>query len=105
MTPNFSRLRHEEFNIITSKIVSLFPSEYPGTYYVPAVKKRDSKIGRPILAKGKLVDKCKNLLHSCADVIPRRRKRSLEEEQTVAPKFNLDELCGKQYTADHIQFI
>lgn len=90
----FSRLTHEQFNILTSKVVSLFPNEYPGTYYVPAVKKSESKSGRPVLAKGKLVDKCKNLLHSCADVIPRKRKSANNEELHTNKKLSLENLDG-----------
>ncbi|KAK4886435.1 hypothetical protein RN001_002706 [Aquatica leii] len=40
------RLSHEEYNIITAKIVSLFPSETSSTYYVPAIKKTNSHTGR-----------------------------------------------------------
>lgn len=83
-----SRLTHEQYNVLAAKIVGLFPSEYSGTYYVPAIRKAISKSGRPILAKGKLVDKCKNLLHNCADVIPSKRKRRGDSDD-VNPEVNL----------------
>ena len=58
----FSRLSHLEYNILTSKIIALFPNENPLTYYVAAIKKADSRTKKHIAAKGKLVDKIKNLL-------------------------------------------
>ncbi|CAH0559341.1 unnamed protein product [Brassicogethes aeneus] len=56
------RLTHENYNLITSKIITLFPRECASTYYVPAISKRHSISNRPIIAKGRLVDKCRNLL-------------------------------------------
>lgn len=70
-----SRLCHEDYNLLASKIVALFPTEVTATYYVPSIKKNESITGKPILAKGKLVDKCRNLLHCCNDVVPVMRKR------------------------------
>lgn len=86
----FSRLTHEQYNILTSKIINLFPTEFTGSYYVPAIRKCDSPTGRPVLAKGKLVDKCKNLIYACGSAIPKLRKRtdegSLEEVSKAANK-------------------
>lgn len=93
----YSRLAHQQYNIITSKIIALFPNECPGSFYVPAVRKCDSPIGRPILAKGKLVDKCKNLIQACGDAVPKQRKRKFDNKEThqaKSSKFDFDSLDG-----------
>ncbi|KAK9680854.1 hypothetical protein QE152_g38780 [Popillia japonica] len=71
------RLKHPEYNILTSKIISLFPNESASTYYVPAIRKADSTNRKHILARGKLVDKTKNLIFLSGE---RRRKSTPEEE-------------------------
>lgn len=68
-----SRLKHDEFNVIAAKIVTLFPKEALGTYYVEPIKKRDSLNGKSIPAKGKLVDKCRNILYKAGERITKRR--------------------------------
>jgi hypothetical protein len=53
--------------------------ECSSTYYIPAVPKNESLIGRPLMAKGKLVDKCKNMLYKSDDKhYVRKRKCSSE---------------------------
>lgn len=87
-----SRLKFEEYNIITSKIISLFPNETSFTYFVPAIKKSESNIGRPILAKGKLVNKVRNVLFISPDSVPCKRKKQSFEA--------VDEQNTKRYKAD-----
>lgn len=89
-----SRINHEEYNILTSKIIALFPTENAGTYYVPSVKKRDSISGKPVFAKGKLVDKIRNTLYKSGE-----RKRKLSEKEnndsiTSKRSENIHELQG-----------
>lgn len=72
----YSRLRHDEYNKIGAKIVDLFPKEALGTYYVPPIKKHDSLTGKSTLAKGKLVDKVRNLIHKCQEAVPKRKRKS-----------------------------
>lgn len=71
-------MTHEEYNIISAKIVSLFPTETVGTYFVRPVQKRDSLSGKSILAKGKLVDKVRNLLYMSGE----RKKKVVDETAT-----------------------
>jgi hypothetical protein len=41
--------------------------------------------GKPILARGRLVDKCRNLLHKCGDtVICRKRKLETKPATSVS---------------------
>ncbi|CAH0553157.1 unnamed protein product [Brassicogethes aeneus] len=61
------RLQHDHYNIITAKIISLFPGEHSQIYYVPAIKKKESILKKSVLAKGKLVDKVKNLLYKTGE--------------------------------------
>ncbi|XP_031351954.1 uncharacterized protein LOC116177194 [Photinus pyralis] len=70
-----NRLRHEEYNKITAKIITLFPTETMGIYYVPAVRKNASLTGKPTPARGKLVDKVKNMVFNFDEATPKRRKR------------------------------
>ncbi|CAH1176704.1 unnamed protein product [Phaedon cochleariae] len=67
------RLKHEDYNIITAKIITLFLTEATQTYYIPSVKKKDSFNRNSIAARGKLVDKARNLVHR-SGVSTRKRK-------------------------------
>lgn len=55
----------------------MFPTESIGTYYIPAIRKADSPCKRSVMAKGKLVDKVRNIVHKCEEATPRRKKRSV----------------------------
>lgn len=79
---NFSRLRKEEYNSLAAKIITLFPTEMVGTYYVPPMKKSSSPFGRPIMAKGKLVNQVKNIIFRSGDT----NKREHNEESCVVPQ-------------------
>ncbi|CAH0562887.1 unnamed protein product [Brassicogethes aeneus] len=75
------RLNHSDYNKLSAKIISLFSKESIGVYYVPAIRKADSPTGKSILARGKLVDKCRNLIHKCEEATPIRKKRKHSEEE------------------------
>ncbi|KAL4713684.1 hypothetical protein ACJJTC_004215 [Scirpophaga incertulas] len=66
------KIFYEDYNFIAAKIISLFPKESIGTYFTNPVTKRQSTSGRPIAARGKLVDKVRNLLYKYGE-----RKRAL----------------------------
>lgn len=68
------RLTHSDYNVLVAKIVTLFPMETVGTYYVPAISKKNSITNKPQVAKGRLVDKIRNLL---------RLSRAIQKEKTV----------------------
>ncbi|CAG9765739.1 unnamed protein product [Ceutorhynchus assimilis] len=53
--------------------------ECPSTYYIPAIPKRHSNVGKPILAKGRLVDKVRNLLHRSGEGSQLRKKKGAED--------------------------
>ncbi|KAG5900544.1 hypothetical protein JTB14_022851 [Gonioctena quinquepunctata] len=57
------RLKHEDYILITAKIITLCPTEATQTYYIPSVRKKDSFNQNSIAARGKLVDKARNLIH------------------------------------------
>lgn len=59
----------------------MFPKECLGTYYVPAVKKSESVSNKSILAKGKLVDKVRNLIHKCDEAQPKRKRFKQNEDE------------------------
>lgn len=62
-----------------AKILNLFPNECGNVYYQPG--RRDNNLA--IQAKGKLVDKMRNLLYMSPDkVYVRKRKLEMENLQT-----------------------
>lgn len=95
---------------MTAKIISTFPKENASTYFVSPIKKRDSLNGRPSYARGKLVDKVKNILYksgerkrqnpSTANQCP-AKKRKISEE---AKGFNTTYHCFLKYSVDFQQF-
>lgn len=58
----FRRLAEKNYQLITTKIKKLFSNEPTTVYYIPTVRKQDSPSAKSINAKGKLVDKAKNLI-------------------------------------------
>ncbi|KAB0805329.1 hypothetical protein PPYR_02299, partial [Photinus pyralis] len=78
-----NRMKHEEYNQVAAKIISLFPRECLGTYYVPPIRKSESIIGKSVLARGKLVDKVRNLIHKCEEANPKRKRRSKESNDST----------------------
>ncbi|XP_047988270.1 uncharacterized protein LOC125234283 isoform X1 [Leguminivora glycinivorella] len=58
-----SNIKPEEFNLLAAKIVSLFPTESIYIYYMKAVPTCKSASRKYVPAKGKLVDKVRNLLY------------------------------------------
>lgn len=69
------RLTHSDYNVLTAKIITLFPMETAGIYYVPAISKKNSITNKPQVAKGRLVDKIRNLL---------RLSREIQKEKTMS---------------------
>ncbi|KAG5896705.1 hypothetical protein JTB14_002549 [Gonioctena quinquepunctata] len=85
------RLSHDEYIILASKIVQLFPTKTTGIYYVPAIKKCHSVTGKSIVAKGPLVDKCRNIIYKCDDAVTleSRKRKSWNSTQSI-PKETTD---------------
>lgn len=79
------------------KIVDEFPTEISSTYYIPYISKTNSANGRCTYAKGRLVDKIRNLLHLSGDTV-KCRKADLEtpscedpvDGKMICKKFLLD---------------
>lgn len=91
----FSKITQEEYNFITGKIIVLFPRENSGTYFVPPVKKNESFSGKPLFAKGKLVDKIRNTLYKSGE--KRKSKTEIEQGESVKKNRYLEELKGFFY--------
>ncbi|XP_026326281.1 uncharacterized protein LOC113234979 isoform X2 [Hyposmocoma kahamanoa] len=86
------RITYEEYNIISAKIISLFPKESIGTYFTKPIKKNNSFNGRSTVARGKLVDKVRNLLYKYGDHTHKRQSGTLEN----APPFKRQYIQGLQ---------
>ncbi|XP_077280586.1 uncharacterized protein LOC143907596 isoform X3 [Temnothorax americanus] len=85
------RLTHSQFQLITSKILSLFPNECGSTYYIPAVPKNLSPTGRPVMAREKLVDKCRNMLYTSDDIQYVRKRKCQSENSDEVEEIILDQ--------------
>lgn len=93
---------HKDYNRLAGQIITLFPNETTGTYYVPPIRKCNSSTGRSIVAKGRLVDKCKNVISRCGDAVPKRKrvneesveeKKSFEDAGELPNKITSDYVC------------
>lgn len=51
-------------------------------YYIPAIKKKDSPSGKSIIAKGKLIDKAKNLIYQGGYARPTKKRKATQIENT-----------------------
>lgn len=72
-------MRHEHYSDLVNKILALFPNEVMGTYYLAPISKSDSPSGKSIIARGKLVNCVRNILHLSGDTRKRKtRKRPTE---------------------------
>lgn len=79
-------MTHIQYNFITSKILNLFPNESSSTYYISSVSKNSSPTGKPILAKGKLIDKCRNMLYKSSDKCYVRKRKKKKEKTAESNK-------------------
>lgn len=77
-------MKTEDFIIITEKICLLFPEECAETYYIPPVSSKCSPDKKPINAKGKLVDKYRNLkrIYTVNQVLREEPEQPLHLEST-----------------------
>lgn len=58
----------------------MFPNESRSTYYIPYyVPKRETGTSKGILAKGRLVDKVRNILDQCGETVKYKSKRKLND--------------------------
>ncbi|XP_029670901.1 uncharacterized protein LOC115240071 [Formica exsecta] len=55
-------LTNEDFQHLAEAIVKDFPTEAVPTYYIPAIPKKLSRVGKSVISRGKLVDKYRNKL-------------------------------------------
>lgn len=56
----FRRLIDRDFQVLTDKIIEIFPEECAKTYYIGPIKKKDSRHKRHERSRGKLIDKYRN---------------------------------------------
>lgn len=68
-------MNYVSYSKLTEKIQNLFPNESPRTYYIKPIRKNKSSTGKSIRARGKLVDKVRNLLFKSGE---KRRKKDDE---------------------------
>lgn len=75
----YSRLTDNDYKILCNKIIEIFPNEDTSIFYVPPVRKSQSANNKSIIAKGRLVDKCRNLLYRTG--ARSYQKKKLEEKE------------------------
>lgn len=59
---NSYKLNNTSLSDIADKLVQLFPTEHKTTYYIAPIPKKKSRLNKPEVARGKLVDKHRNKL-------------------------------------------
>ncbi|CAG9765746.1 unnamed protein product [Ceutorhynchus assimilis] len=78
---------------LAAKIVVLFPTEPIGIYYCPSVKKSCSPFHKPVMAKSKLVNHCRNILFRSGDTNKQRNTKNEDDEDfAIVPKHSKDNL-------------
>lgn len=97
----FSRLTHDQYNIICAKILNLFPNETAQTYYYSGERVNNLAVQ----AKGKLVYKAHNILYHTPDKsYVRKRKKPLTSDSDNSSKniINTEETEGIIYIISRI---
>ncbi|KAL4705891.1 hypothetical protein ACJJTC_017473 [Scirpophaga incertulas] len=77
------RLTYDDYTVLSGKIITLFPKESAATYFTRPIKKSDSFIGKSVPAKGKLIDRVRNLLFQSGE---RKRKCSTNNTENIEIK-------------------
>lgn len=83
---------NDDFDHVAKKVATLFPNEIAETYYVDPVKKSASRDNKPGRAKGKLIDKYRNII-----AIINRANRLREENRQGARSSRLTETIDGTY--------
>lgn len=58
------------------KIKDLFPNEAAPIYFIGSIRKQESPTGKTIIAKGKLIDKAKNLIYQGGYAKPTKKRKA-----------------------------
>ncbi|XP_024886663.1 uncharacterized protein LOC112464100, partial [Temnothorax curvispinosus] len=72
------RLTEKDYQSIVAKIKNLFPNEPATVYYIASIRKQDSPTGKTIAARGKLLDKAKNLIYQGGYARPTKKRKATE---------------------------
>ncbi|KAJ8728950.1 hypothetical protein PYW07_006646 [Mythimna separata] len=86
------RLTYDDYTILSGKIITLFPQETASTYFTRPIKKVDSHRGKSIAAKGKLIDRVRNLLFQSGE--RKRKSENNSETLEIETKKRIDSDCG-----------
>lgn len=93
------RIKITDLAYLAEEIVKLFPTEVISTYYIPAVKKNESRKNISMPARGKLVNKYKNMLNEL-----RNLNESLPNDQDTENESDAheDAKASKIWLGEHI---
>lgn len=85
-------MKHDQYILLCAKIKLVFPEEVNSIYYVPYISKGSSPDGKCVFAKGRLVDKVRNILYRSGDTLPhKKKKRELSDfEQNPSTSYEVD---------------
>ncbi|CAH0555132.1 unnamed protein product [Brassicogethes aeneus] len=86
------RLAHKDYLKISDKIQSLFPRESGNLYYIAGIKKSISPNNKSVCAKGKLIDKAKNLIFKGGYARPTRKRKIQENETLLTPNIDFNSI-------------
>lgn len=101
----FSRLTKQNYQLIVKKIKDLFPNEPATVYYIGAIRKQESPTGKTIIAKGKLIDKAKNLIHRDSYARPTKKRKATEETIEILTKQKIGKIRIKERKEIYILYI
>ncbi|KAJ8909691.1 hypothetical protein NQ315_011425 [Exocentrus adspersus] len=104
LNKNITHMSNSDYAVLARKIQELFPCEISEAYYLPPVKKRDSRDNKSGVAKGKLVDKFRNKLTFLreAGLLPSRGEHSDKEKSDIQDLSEQDENADPKTTASLI---
>jgi len=76
--------------------LNLFPNECRSTYYIPAIPKNESSTNKAVMARGKLIDKCRNMLYTSNDKSYVRKRKCLSDSSFLPLNMHILQ-DGKKY--------
>jgi len=72
-------LKNEDFQQISHEIVKLFPHESKEIYFIPPIRKKDSKEDKAGISRGKLVDRFRNDIKFINCINKLKKSKQIEE--------------------------
>ncbi|CAG9764339.1 unnamed protein product [Ceutorhynchus assimilis] len=79
----FEKMDHAQFDLLAENLAKLFPTEKKSTYFIPPIKKKDSRRKKSERARGKLVEKYRNKRHLLKSLSTQTNGNSDDDDDAV----------------------